>query len=72
MKSVKPTVYIETSVVSYLAARPSRDIVVAACQQVTREWWTGAQETFDVVTSALVVKEIQAGDAQVMESLDAD
>ncbi|MCY4572886.1 MAG: DNA-binding protein, partial [Gemmatimonadetes bacterium] len=34
-----PTAYIETSVVSYLTSRPSRDIVVVALQQVTREWW---------------------------------
>jgi hypothetical protein len=35
---VKPKVYIETSVVSYLTALPSRDIVTAARQQVTRDW----------------------------------
>ena len=35
---MKPTAYIETSVVSYLTARPSRDVVVAAYQQITREW----------------------------------
>ena len=34
---MKPTVYIETSVISYLVARPSRDVVVAAYQEVTRE-----------------------------------
>jgi hypothetical protein len=33
------TVYIETSVVSYLVSRPSRDLIVAAHQQLTREWW---------------------------------
>ena len=35
---MNPTAYIETSVVSYLAARPSRDVVVAAYREVTREW----------------------------------
>jgi hypothetical protein len=36
---MKPKSYIETSVVSYLTAQPSRDIVTAAQQQITREWW---------------------------------
>jgi len=36
---MKPKAYIETSMVSYLAARPSRDLVSAAHQQVTRDWW---------------------------------
>jgi hypothetical protein len=35
---VKPTVYIETSVISYRAARPSGDLIVAAHQQMTHEW----------------------------------
>jgi hypothetical protein len=34
-----PRVYIETSVISYLAARPSRDLITAARQQITHEWW---------------------------------
>ena len=60
---MKPTVYIETSVISYLAARPSRDVVVAAYQEVTREWWRGAPGRFHLVASALVVSEARAGDA---------
>lgn len=32
-------VYIETTVVSYLTARPSRDLIVAAHQQITHDWW---------------------------------
>ena len=39
--TMNPTPYIETSVVSYLSARASRDIVVAAHQQLTRRWWKG-------------------------------
>lgn len=39
MSNEKPTLYLETTVVSYLTGRPSRDLVVAAHQQLTREWW---------------------------------
>lgn len=59
---MKPTVYIETSVISYLTARPSRDVVAAAYQQVTREWWDRAADRFDLVASELVVAEAGAGD----------
>ena len=59
---MKPAAYIETSVVSYLAARPSRDLVLAAYQEVTRAWWETAAERFDLVASALVAEEASAGD----------
>lgn len=36
---MKPLVYVETSIVSYLTARPSRELVTAARQTWTREWW---------------------------------
>lgn len=58
----KPTVYIETTVISYLAARPSRDLVVAGQQQLTQEWWEGAPQRFALVASQLVLDEAQAGD----------
>ena len=35
----KASVYIETSIISYLAARPSGDLMIAACQQITTRWW---------------------------------
>ena len=60
---MKPLVYMETSVVSYLTARQSRDLVVAAYQEVTREWWHVASGRFDLVASELVVTEAGAGDA---------
>ena len=60
---MNPTVYIETSVISYLTARPSRALVVAAYQQITREWWRDAPRRFELVSSELVVSEAAAGDA---------
>ena len=51
----KPTVYIETTVISYLTGWPSRDIVRAAHHQITREWWDVHRSRFDVVASELVV-----------------
>lgn len=57
-----PTAYIETSVVSYLTSRPSRDIVVTALQQVTREWWHTARDRFQLAASELVIREAGQGD----------
>ncbi len=57
----KPKVYVETSVVSYLTALPSRDLVLAAHQQVTREWWT-RRERFDLLVSDAVLVEAARGD----------
>ena len=65
---MKPRVYVETSVVSYLTAQPSRDIVVAARQQVTREWWATAAERFDLVISELVRDEAAAGSRDAARS----
>lgn len=61
---MKPIVYVETSVISYLTARPSRDLRTAAYQQVTRDWWANAPERFDLVASALVIREAGAGDPE--------
>ncbi len=63
MWEMKPTVYIETTIPSYLTAWPSRDLVRAAHQQITREWWD-RRDGFVVYSSRLVVQESQAGDAQ--------
>ena len=49
---MNPTAYIETSVVSYLAARPSKDVVVAAYQEVTREWWRDAGAAHIAIAAA--------------------
>jgi hypothetical protein len=46
--------YIETSMVSYLAARPSRDIVAAAHQQISTDWWVRRRKDFELCTSQLL------------------
>ncbi|MEY3174438.1 MAG: hypothetical protein RLZZ436_2352 [Planctomycetota bacterium] len=51
------TVYIETSIVSYATARPSRDIQIAALQQQARDWWSVERPKFDLVTSQLTLDE---------------
>ena len=58
---MKPRVYIETTIVSYLAARPSRDRIVSGRQALTEEWWRTRRPLFDVVASELVAEEAAAG-----------
>src|SRR3989304_8344669 len=59
---MKQKVYLETSIISYLAARPSRDIIIAAHQELTNEWWENRRKRFDVFVSQLVIQEAKAGD----------
>ena len=61
---MKPRVYVETSVVSYLTARPSRDLVIAAHQEVTREWWQNQRSGFELFYSEAVRNEASVGDGQ--------
>ena len=65
---MRPIAYVETSVIGYLTAWPSRDVVVAAYQQVTREWWQDARDRFELVASELVVTEAAAGDPDAANS----
>jgi len=58
----KPTVYIETTIVSYLTAWPSRDIVQLAHQQMTLQWWRDRRPDFELFTSQFVLDEAAAGD----------
>jgi hypothetical protein len=59
-----PRIYIETSVISYLTSRPSRDLVIAARQEITSEWWEKRGTSFEALISNLVLKEIAAGNAE--------
>ena len=63
-----PSVYVETSVISYLVARPSRNARVASNQELTREWWRTAAQRFDLYASAVVIGEAQRGDSLLAEA----
>jgi hypothetical protein len=58
-------VYIETSILGYLTARPSRDLVVAANVEITREWWDMRRGDFQLYSSQAVIKETSQGDAAI-------
>ncbi len=64
---MKPKVYIETTFVSYLKARPSRDVVIAGHQQVTHEWWDTRRGSYELCVSQLVLQEAAAGDPQAAQ-----
>lgn len=64
---MRPSVYVETSVISYLTGRPSRDVIVAGRQALTAEWWDTCRERFDLYFSPLVVTEAEDGDPAAVE-----
>ena len=60
---MKPSLYVETSVISYLTARPSRDLITAARQQLTSLWWVTRRFEYDFFVAPLVLEEAELGDA---------
>lgn len=64
----KPTLYIETSIVSYLASRPSRDPVTARNQQLTHAWWNTRRQDYHLFVSQAVVDEVEQGDPKMAQA----
>jgi len=64
---MKPKVYLETSVLSYLAARPSPDPVTAGRQLITKRWWASQREKYSLVISEAVEAECERGDREMVE-----
>ena len=60
----KKTVYIETSIVSYLTARPTSDLLVAAWQKTTVDWWDTQRNRFDLYTSDVTIEEAGRGNPE--------
>src|SRR5512142_2936541 len=63
-----PKVYIETTIVSYLTGRASREPVARGHQQVTYEWWEKDRLAFDLYTSEVVIAEAERGDPEPAEA----
>jgi hypothetical protein len=55
------TVYLETSIISYLTGRATRNVVISAHQQLTRRWWDAQRQQFELFVSPLVLQEAAAG-----------
>lgn len=68
---MKQTIYVETSIISYLAAQPSRDLITSAHQQITHEWWQKRRSAFDLFISQLVLDEVAAGNKDAADRRSA-
>jgi hypothetical protein len=64
---VKSKIYVETTIVSCLVAWPSQDVVVAAHQQITDEWWRTKRQFFELFASQLVLREALAGNEEMAQ-----
>ena len=62
---MKPKVYIETTIPSYVVARPSRDLIVAGHQQLTQDWWDRRGPEFELFVSQFVLDEAGLGDSEL-------
>ena len=68
---MRPSVYLETTIPSYLTARRSRDLLISARQIATQEWWA-TRTAFELYVSQLVIDEVSTGDkVAAMRRLDA-
>jgi hypothetical protein len=59
---MKQTLYVETTIVSYLTARPKPDVMRLSHEMLTRQWWTNERIRFDLYISQLVIEEASGGD----------
>lgn len=64
---MNPKVYIETTVISYLTAWRSPQVVMAGQQEATRKWWDEERQRFDIFISEAVIQEASSGDSQAAE-----
>ncbi len=58
------TIYLETTIVGHLVGRIRRDPLIAARQQVTRDWWRDEAAKYTVLISQLVLDECSEGDPE--------
>ena len=61
---MKPRLYIETTIPSYLVARPSKQLRLAADQEATKEWWELHRHEYELFVSEIVLVEVSRGNAE--------
>jgi predicted nucleic acid-binding protein len=59
------TVYIETSILGYLTARSTKNLILAANMEITKDWWEFRRNVFTLYTSEAVLDEVAQGDAEI-------
>ncbi len=59
------SVYIETSIIGYLTARSTKNLILAANIEVTRDWWESRRSAFTLYISQVVLDEIARGDTEI-------
>lgn len=59
------TVYIETSIFGYFTARSSKNLIIAANIEVTRDWWNSYRNSFTLYISKVVIDEVTKGDVEI-------
>ncbi len=65
--SHKPTVYLETTIPSFLTSRPSNNLIIAGRQEVTRQWWERRKDAYHVFISQYVLDEASSGNPEASE-----
>jgi len=59
------TVYIETSILGYLTARSTKNLILAANMEITKDWWELRRNAFTLYTSEAVLDEVTRGDPEI-------
>ena len=59
---MKEKVYLDTTIPSYIIAKPSRDIILLSHQELTKEWWKESKDNYELFISDIVVIEVEEGD----------
>ena len=61
------TIYIETSILGYLTARSTNNLILAANMKVTQDWWDSRRSSFVLYTSEVVWDEAAQGDPEIAD-----
>jgi predicted nucleic acid-binding protein len=59
------TVYIETSILGYLTARSTKNLILAANMEITKDWWESRRSAFTLYTSEAALEEVAQGDGEI-------